>query len=93
MSGDGDAILKLLVSYGDKLDWASLGCFAERNMWIVAKACTNARFHSYMPEEGALLPVLNLLGHQLEKISVDLMAQDCDVYEFKVAPICDSSSY
>lgn len=75
MTGNIDALSKLLASYGKQLEWAYFWVFAERHLEYVTRACTNGRFHMELPSpaKGALLPALNILAHQLENISVSYL--------------------
>lgn len=70
--GNADAVSQLLISYGNRLEFASFGGFTENQINAVAVACRNARFQVCMRPSDALLPALNVLGDRLENIHVHL---------------------
>lgn len=79
------AISKLLVSYGNQLEWAYLSKFTERSMKDVAKSCRNARFRLHKPQRELLLPALNLFGDKLEIISAILENHNGDTSRYTAA--------
>lgn len=85
ITGNPDAISRLLVSYGDQLDWAYFRRFKENHIKHVARACRNARFEADIINSGVILPALNLLDHQLENLSADLREENGDMSELAAA--------
>jgi len=65
------AITKLLVSYGDRLEYALLFWLSEDQIRAVADACPNARFHvtgNY--QFGLTLTTLKLIGPRVEGVDL-----------------------
>lgn len=76
VSRDGKTSLsKLLASYGDQLQLAEIPCLNEVQWNSVMSVCTKARFHVAalglsVLDPYSLLPSLNIVGLQLEKVRV-----------------------
>lgn len=76
------AISQLLASYGEQLQYAKIHYMNEAQWGRVLRVCTNARFHVIAMGTHSLLPTVNIVGRQLEKVLVASRTFVGDVADF-----------
>jgi len=71
VSRDGNSALSaLLASFGGQLQWAKISDFNEIQLLRVARSCSNARFHLHHAVPHEMEPAVQILGAQIENITI-----------------------